>query len=76
MSDLLHHCPGGCGNAVPKNLFACRQCWYLLPFELRKEITYSHTQAEWWKKTHRRAMARALEGYRKLRTDPHGLTNE
>ncbi|WP_154697085.1 hypothetical protein [Lentzea guizhouensis] len=34
-----HSCPGDCGQQVPRQHLACRSCWYLLPQELREELT-------------------------------------
>ncbi len=33
-----HSCPGGCGRIVPNRLFACRQCWGILPRDLQRPI--------------------------------------
>lgn len=33
-----HECPGGCGRDVPHRLLACRDCWWLLPEEMRTQI--------------------------------------
>lgn len=37
-----HPCPGGCGRQVPNRLFACKDCWWRLPRELRLEISRTH----------------------------------
>lgn len=34
-----HACPGGCGRQVPYHHFACRNCWYRLPMDLRRPIS-------------------------------------
>lgn len=33
----LHKCPG-CDAQLPRNILACRQHWYSLPADLRREI--------------------------------------
>lgn len=34
----MHACPGRCGALVPHHRFACPDCWWELPPELRREI--------------------------------------
>lgn len=34
-----HPCPGGCGATIPEHHVACESCFYLLPTQLRLEIT-------------------------------------
>lgn len=38
-TDTTHACPGGCGRRVPHRLYACRDCWSLLPRDLQRSIT-------------------------------------
>lgn len=33
-----HTCPGRCGKSVANARYACLQCWYRLPGELRNAI--------------------------------------
>lgn len=56
-----HDCPGSCGRQVRQDLFACRACWYRLPFEMRRRIneTYRRDDA-----AHVRAMDAARDWFR------------
>jgi hypothetical protein len=55
-----HDCPGSCGRQVPYHHFACRNCWYRLPMDLRRPIS-----ANWQRDAvaHAEAMADALQWY-------------
>jgi hypothetical protein len=34
-----HLCPGGCGRAVPNDLYVCGPCWRKLPGKLQRAIS-------------------------------------
>lgn len=57
-----HRCPGGCGAAVPAHLFACRSCWYRLPYDRREAIWTAYRAAD--RAAHQDAMADATAWYR------------
>ncbi len=38
-NDLTKHpCPGQCGREVPQRLFACADCWAILPRPYQQDI--------------------------------------
>jgi len=37
-------CPGGCGNNVPAERFACSTCWYRLPNTMRRRVARTWAQ--------------------------------
>lgn len=55
-----HDCPGGCKKQVAFELFACRPCWYRLPYAMRQAInrTYGKDMAG-----HATAMQAARDWY-------------
>lgn len=55
-----HTCPGGCGAAVPKHLFACKPCWFRLPAEMRRPIIDNFRRDDL---AHIRAMGDAFDWY-------------
>jgi hypothetical protein len=57
-----HDCPGGCGNQVARNLFACRACWSRLPQDFRTPILTSRWAGD--HASHSRAMVDAMGWYR------------
>jgi hypothetical protein len=59
-SQDTHDCPGGCGADVPRRLLACRDCWWLLPTDLRRAVQRGGTG-----RLH--AVADALRWYRENR---------
>lgn len=60
-AGVMHRCPAGCGRMVRKNLYACREDWFRLPFTIRAEISGAYrTNPE----RHMRAMHAAQQWYR------------
>lgn len=57
-----HSCPGGCGQAVVRNMFACPACWRRLPQEYRTPILTSRWADD--HAGHSRAMVDAMAWYR------------
>ena len=55
-----HGCPGGCGRQVPYHHFACRNCWYRLPPDLRRPISANYQRDD---AAHALAMTDALQWY-------------
>lgn len=66
MSGTTHECPGGCGAAVPRHLYACKACWYLLPRHIQRRITQSYRSGS--VSEHVAAMEHAADFYREGRT--------
>lgn len=60
MSGFDHDCPGDCGAAVPRYLFACRPCWFRLPIGIRNAVVDNYRVDE---AAHMRAMSEAFEWY-------------
>jgi hypothetical protein len=61
--DDTHDCPGGCGNQVVRNMFACRACWDRLPQDdYRTPILTSRWAGDW--EAHSRALTNAMQWYR------------
>lgn len=43
MTEEIHVCANeGCQRPISDNLFACRNCWFSLPGDIRSEIWRSH----------------------------------
>jgi hypothetical protein len=62
-AEPTHECPGGCGRAdVARDLFACSNCWFWLPRELRHRITNAYRSGD--RRAHHEAMAEALTLFR------------
>lgn len=57
-----HTCPGGCGRAVIRNMFACVDCWRRLPQEYRTPILTARWANDFAR--HSRAMVDAMQWYR------------
>jgi|tagenome__1003787_1003787.scaffolds.fasta_scaffold13008889_1 hypothetical protein len=38
-----HHCPGGCGAYVPDVMFACYDCWDVLPGPSKTAVSRTAT---------------------------------
>lgn len=57
-----HDCPGGCGNQVVRNMFACAACWRRLPQDFRTPILTSRWAND--HAGHSRAMVEAMTWYR------------
>lgn len=60
--STTHACPGACGRQVGHKRYACRTCWYRLPFDLRNTITGSYRAGD--RLGHRSAMRAAHEWYK------------
>lgn len=57
-----HTCPGGCGGAVVRNMFACASCWRRLPQDYRTPILTSRWAND--HAAHSHAMVDAMTWYR------------
>lgn len=57
-----HACPGGCEVQVSYRRYACRACWYRLPFDLRTTITAIYQAGR--RAEHRAAMQAAHEWFK------------
>jgi hypothetical protein len=57
-----HACPGGCGQMIRRQLFACRTDWFRLPAVLRLGIRNSYRDKAW--NVHRSYVRDALDWYK------------
>jgi hypothetical protein len=69
--ELERRCPG-CGDVIPRGLFACRVDWFRLPPELRRRLRRYRTYwdrfiADTDAKERREYLAAVHEGYAILR---------
>jgi len=64
MTSDRHVCPGGCGRLVDHAKFACSQCWFALPLDLRQAINRSWRLGVTGRAWHARAMAEAAAWFR------------
>jgi hypothetical protein len=60
MTDPIHGCPGGCARQVRVHFYACKPCWFRLPYRLRQPILHARQGTA----EHRAAMADAAGWYR------------
>ena len=62
MAAPTHDCPGGCGQQVRQEHFACEADWLRLPRHMRQAISMGHA-VDPLSQQHTQAMADALEWY-------------
>lgn len=64
MTGRLHACPGGCGELVRKDRYACPACWRRLPEPMRDAINVAYREHGALSREHVAALMAAKDWYR------------